>query len=936
MLLENLTDFRDELAVLDLEGEELKLVDKIHEFTRPKTPPPSYADVVSLTTESANQQASRFIKKLFKQRQDRIIGTQECYTATDSPVNKAWIRFSKAIAPSLKISYIRLLFPDAINLLDPNSFAPLDKCSDLTSLYYDRPHKTLYTIEGLTHRAQTTRQLSTYRVNKDRQIYPLTIGELAQIKSKAGGAFAFNYSGRSYEGLWDYIRINHLPSWHFQGQLQRPLLYDLHQIIQCHFDVEKTHADTQQLLTMFNACLNSYPPSDVYALYGLRFTTGKGSSIKRVYLVDLLIQLENQSFDGLDKWLPLVAQWLNNYDASWIIDRPLPFSAKTLRNHLLALKDKSTPDLNRKINKVVKTLNGSRAITGEVIRLVEVLFKHRWLSIVGKSTDYTSLGKHVNKDPWYILVKKLKGSGLIYQSCYAFLMPTLTTTLDLITGDPIDRFSLDDFIVSSDKKSLIHLPSCEQHLISRGTFYVPGSPSKPLTPQEQEQIRRYHPAYAKHLSGYYERVTPLRFSTVLGLYKLVNHILKPKGLLFLHDYSDAEITEAEKGYQSFFKETYTKLSKKERQELDNHPIILLGEKKTFSEIVDEINQGACIAVKSLWFVQLVVDYMPWVQFNQDIEKASYAHLDDIRTASQHRLLKNEQAVIRKLQLVYTSLLTYDFRDQSIEVEAFGFRNAIPKDIGHTLFKLLHPMFSNNRYRFAAKNFQKMMTIVSDALSDTSYVSKLVLHRDTAYWLQEVLTQASTSEPGFWVDPRYMTRAISRVLPSDKAAHRYHLQTLTQTEGTVADQVRYNIFIQAIYRRLPSSDRERLVHIYHDDLKRLKICQTHVLLGKFLVVGLVNKGCLVKGRSFLFFGESFSESSTLKEKFKKVFDQWPQEFGSVGSMLTHLQSTLLESELPLNQQLLEYWQSATGHVLPVETLQDEQDLISVSEQLITSP
>ena len=71
----------------------------------------------------------------FKERWLEIKNTQTNYTIDSGGVNTSWIKLAKELAAFKKKSYIKILFPDVINIVDLISLRPLNANTDPTALY---------------------------------------------------------------------------------------------------------------------------------------------------------------------------------------------------------------------------------------------------------------------------------------------------------------------------------------------------------------------------------------------------------------------------------------------------------------------------------------------------------------------------------------------------------------------------------------------------------------------------------------------------------------------------------------------------------------------------------------------------------------------------------------------------------------------------------
>lgn len=873
---------------------------------------------------------SEYLLSLFLNRWKAVKDTSDDYTICYSLANQLWIAFAKELENKLNLTYLQLLFPDVINLKDPNGFSVLAHCRDTYRFYLADDDKTLCRISTHVERMARGQPLSTYERNKFSRVYPLSLKELLRIRKKTG--FEFPYKTYRYTGFWDYLKLEVMPGWKNKASCPRSAVAELYKLAQLFFADQNAALDQfREQVVFFSRLLREFTPSETNALYGQIVYLDK----KPFFLVDILLDMLTQNRSELVLKMAGVAGWLRSYDASFVLrDNAIAPAYRKLRlapaltieeliNRLNTLRyDDHNKAFHNNITTIIQEIQGRQYETSNIINAIKQLYMLRWSMIMGTQNDYTLAQTGAN-DHWILLAQQLSGAGLINENYYLFLMPTLKTQINLVSGESILSLSLRDCILDEKGEALIYLPDCVQHLKSRGTFYIPGEKHpRPLTPVEQQRLS-CKPKYKGYGKALLEKEnSPLSIETVLALRELVVNSFFPEGLKIFYDYDEKQLSQAEKSFDYFFKSFYGQLSLEDKQGLDEHIIIYNGTKKTFSEVLTKITKGKCVAVACQWLAQLVIDYAPWITFGDTIERK--ADIGYMREASQKRLLRNDGHLIRHLQVVYASLLTHPFTDTKQTISAFEFQHSVP-EVGASLFALLHPLFKSVDFRQAPATYAKMMALVNTELattkSDTSWVHHIFGHQDTSNWLAAIADFSLFKNKSAWFNPYDVALSlnINRIKTVDDRDRLIQLLLLPVDETIKA--VRFNVYFLKRYPKMSHEDKAAIqskVENWSDDSSS---SQNMSALVAHIIKRLACEGAKNRKATVGFYGQHAVVNQKKMVEIKRILSQMASDIKSIGSIIDSIEKQVRTLNTPVNQSMQDYWLMLTNRRLLVSNAPD---------------
>lgn len=873
----------------------------------------SYAEVTAASIEP-NENDKRFILNLFIKRREKTKDTLQDYTICSSDINKAWVKFSQELEEPMTLTYVQILFPDVTNSMDGKT--ALSRYKDPLGFYLAEDGKTLCLTHMLLERVMNGR-FTAFRLDKQLLAYPLTIAELRRLHLKQGKEHAFVSRTFMYDGIWDYVLKQLAPNWNKAGRCPRVVVADLFILINNFF------ADPDSDLTLFRQNLlllidhTLYHADEINAFYGQKIRVNR----RDVFLVEILLDCLEQNRETLTPKLKALASWLRSYDASFVVGESTQYSCDDFTADLLQLRKSVQSGVAEEIDQLITTISVDGALSKKHIDTLQSIYSARWQKIMGSSEDYTSTQDDLNLK-WISIAQKLSGAGLIPANYYLFLMPSLESDIDVVTSDSTRWFSLSDCIVSENSRRLIYLPHCVQHLKSCNVFYVPGTPPRPLTTIEQTRIYNNHPQYRSYLTTYENNdFKPLSLKAILALRKLVNRSLYPEGLKLLYDYSEEQLFEAARALNEFYVSFYDTISDEERKNLDRHPIIFNGDKRSFAEIMQDIKNEACIAVSCQWFLQLVVDYLPEIRFSDSIEQK--AHVTERRIASQGYFLKNDEFILYQLKILYCSLLTRKFTGSTQLISAYGYENAVPSGVGIKIYELLKSLFEANDLGKSPEIYSQIMKLVSESLDDTSWNTYLFRSLDTTAWLTSILDQTFFENNASY-SPQKLITVIPKLMPKNFQAQDLIFKRLLQSSITTADEIRFDLYFASqskeMRSKIDASLKATASNINEENIL--------VSMGKRLTKRLAYEGAKSEIRQG-FHDQVPMIKQDIEVKISNAFVTWPAQMLSTSDLLDFIEQQVKQIGCRVNENMRNYWLKITGRCLVEHSPELQQPQVNAS-------
>jgi hypothetical protein len=564
------------------------------------------------------------IKTVFSSRWDLVVDKVD-YTLVDDPVNRLWISLARDLSLDLKKKTPAILSPRLTNSLDPNNDCELADI-DWRDLFVGEDKKTLYSIHGLMDNMRKKRLFCTYNSYKDEYVKKyraLSIRESLRIRLKKSPT-PITYDGKIYASFFDCLVENVVPEWAKSGDLPRQKIHELTECIDLYF-LEKHKAVPRgkfaNKLYEWAKLLHELPIADVYCLYGQSIQVGESQFF---FIEELLYCLEND-FDTLHSHVLGIVRWLCEYDPSRIFTHeelnPLYaslhvgsfFCAEDL-GLALSVFPVEYEDVDVAIKRLMPKLSENRRIDAEVKGLLAEVYQIYW------SHKKNNLSEDKTTRPWIRLAQVLCGAGHIPENYYSFLYPTVTYSVDTISGLSLTSKPLSEYILSQDESQLLDLGNCVAWLKESGIFSncYPATP-KPFTELEKERMGHgKYKRFVKLADGAEDKCRISR-TTWLAVLHLVDNSFFSNGLSLVGGYTPSQLESATKAYD-IFEDFLKQLDPDEEKRLFDQRIHLLDRNYSFKKILDDARSDICVAICGKYLTKLVIDYNPTIRLSDDLDR----------------------------------------------------------------------------------------------------------------------------------------------------------------------------------------------------------------------------------------------------------------------------------------------------------------------------
>ncbi|WP_133128271.1 hypothetical protein [Legionella nagasakiensis] len=816
--------------------------------------------------ECLSEDQVQYVLNGFANRWQSISDTAEDYTFYPGGNNVPWVQLAKAFASETGRTYLQILMPTVVNVLDPNNFSRLTDCVELRGFYCSDDKKILYRIRGLFEHLQNGHVFSTRTNFKSHTLSPLSLHELMRIRAKRGDGLQFELSANVYQNFWDYLERTIMPTWQDRGECPRHLLPGLVELIETFFadKSENLSVFRKQLLQWMNY-LQTSPIDDVNWLYGQCISIAG----ENIYLVNIFLDCLQENKSTLHNKIIGLARWLCQHDASLIVQRSeldglyeelavgASFNVAKMQE-LLATLIRVSPKLHTKLLDLQTQLNESTVISPQMIVSLRAIYSLRWSQVGGREMDYTRIQGSKNA-PWIVLAQYLAGAGYIEKNYYKFLMPTLEHDTDPVRLECLTTFPLSHYILSEDSNRLILLDNCVARYRIQGTFYkINETAAEPLTLVEEERIAYANPRFHKYSEIIHRQASeldpPISLTTILAIKSLVDGSLYPNGLLYGYDYDKAQMAMAEKAY-GIFAQFLDQLPRNERQRLDRQHIVFDGRRLTFAQVLREVQQDECIAVYGQYLAQLVMDYAPYLRFREEIERR--VDVEGMRINSRKKILRsyetlNETEALMRIMIIFKSLLTRDFYFwplHGVLISEFGTLKTVPSEVGK-IVSVVMPMIKSGDFSSATFVYAEMMeSVIKPALKDRSWGTWMTRTNDTQEWLASIADQTLYLKKSAWFDSKLLlvalfplTQCRSFTCPALEIFLDKLVRIYLSSENRAVKEIYINIQFEQFLTNLDVRTRARILKTLQrfnpnhvDDDKFNEAC-TNQLIHRLAIIG----------------------------------------------------------------------------------------------------
>lgn len=785
------------------------------------------------------------LRRLYKQRWFEIIDTNLDYTRLDvqNQKNDPWICLAQLLSPFyLEESYYSFLMPTK-------------NATSLSDLYHCRLKKGALYDEflGKTY-PKFLNRLSRAAVTMDRPL-----GEIPR---------------------------EHL----------RPLLHLI--------DVYCAQGDAQvfcEQMTVWMNELEAFPYDDVQCLYKRSIKVGK----KSIYFLDLILDCLNTDSLSLHETIVTLAQWLCDYDASFIIRTDKLFNLyiqlgvgpgltiSHFQSQLVMLKkdtiiknlDRDDPvfKLCEGIDQLRELTQHKQTIDQEIIEKMRLIFQRRWLIVQGQPGDYTrSTGAC---SVWIRVAQLLSGAGLIDENYYRVLMPTILHDNDPVTLLPIVDYPLDHFIFPSGSYQYLILldnsvsqydsdvSSYERDVYHESQFLsnCNSVPAKYLNAEEHDLLQYANKKFHKwskltRSASIHERSISL--DTVDALTRLVQGSLCPIGLSS-QEIPSVELDKAHKAYFLFY-EFYHQLPDEEKSRLDEQMICFNGMHKSFKKLLNDVQKGSCVAIAGKLILKLVFDYVParymgeklttGIQFLRYSDSAVVG-IKEIQLQSRHKRFYDEEEFGLRAQTILLSILTHSFDVfwiQSYTVSVLDCSNQIDY-IAKKIFDRLMPMIQSGDF---SQYPDVVYSIVIPALNDSTLFTGIWSEK-TRTWLQSLADATLFKKDRLFYDSKLLLAICLKVRRmNDSPLMNLFLDdllwVLTQNgQNERVPALWINIKFKLLLKRLPELFRIGCIEIEEQAREELDGVDLKKLYAEALIDRMTALGAQSKNRLRLYEKNRFS-------------------------------------------------------------------------------
>ena len=603
------------------------------------------------------------------------------YTRLTSGINGLWIHLAHKFAAIFSKTYLQILMPSVLNKFDCPSSCELSTCTDLTNFFLMEGGKALGMISSLDMTWNTKGYLCVTEKDKYGGLIerPLSLIEIYRINAKASLGDA-NLSAQFALKLRQTV----MRSWRNQGYISPSVHLLLLEIVSCYFD-ENRRGAIDGLLQKLAQLLKQSDFHDVYYLYGsvLEISTQQGHNANCL-IVDLLIQCARGNLKNIQPKMEAFVGFLLRYNPSCIIKSESlqskykeygvadGFTSEVLACWLCELlkHEPASTNIANSLQILYTRTKAHTLTTAEAVLQLELIYKARWDEIIGSALDYSQQQQGVN-EAWIHLAQRLSGAKLIKGNYFRFLMYTIVHNTDMLTYEPLTDYPLSFYVLSENGTRLHSLVNSVKHWKQTRVFLNCSVPVfAAFTPLEERRLlfanQRFH-EYFKYMHVNAPQ-KPLSILMVNWIREYVNASLDEDGLKdFIIKDRGPRIAMAACALVELFKQV-DQLPPDEMEILLEHRTYYRGNNFSVRELFSKLLRGdedGCIASCGKHFAKLVMDFMPWLEFNKEIEAGYWIGIELMRRSSAKKVVSDfnwldEDEAIRRNCVLLVSILTRSF------------------------------------------------------------------------------------------------------------------------------------------------------------------------------------------------------------------------------------------------------------------------------------
>lgn len=691
----------------------------------------------------------------------------------------------------------------------------------------------------------------------------------------------------------------------------------------------------KRLMSNLTQTLKSMNQCDVYHLYGSTLTVNRDpNNPKNIFVSELLIKcMQDEVLDLKDEMIGLSLLLLKN-DASQLSQNKLMQAYYSqlgvgngmcfdILNQLIDhLKEDASMTIALQLSELAEMTQNE---TMEMIPLLEKivgLFTSRWNDVKGTSSDYTRtpLDSEPNPNTWWIRTAQiLIGAQLFNCNYIQLLMPTLAQDSHIFLGPYID-YPLSTYILNDEGTRLISLIASAKNCNQTKLFLnCSVEPFTNFTPSELERIAYADLRYQDYVSQYiqYEPKFILR-STVNRIFELVNGSLDMYGL---EDRSSSDAISKAEGEWDRFNTFLERLPENEQENLlDQRTLLQVGSNHiNFSvrEILDNlrsVNKAGCVAVCGKYLAKLVMDYAPWLRFNNAIESSFLIATDHMRSQSAQKVFSDydiltEDEASRRLNILMVSLLTHSFNSYDEKMLFLDLTNRGNKIVKPIFDKLLLCIKEKSPLPMSIRHtYVSIMEGIVEPLLKIS--PNVTCSGETKAWLTQINEPDYFSTVQHYSNPERLFLALCPLLenPIQESSTRILLDEILRTlrlpENESMKWVRVNVKLVEWIKAKNSVQKEAIITLIKNS-GEVNQSRFFDAVYDFLSQRLVKSASALTNSQWLksFFVTIQPRNSNLKQELLSLKPTDWSGFNSLQSVFSLIDKNVRQSSLTQNASLI---------------------------------
>ncbi|MFT4060486.1 MAG: hypothetical protein QM652_13180 [Legionella sp.] len=281
----------------------------------------------------------KFLEECFKIRWDYICGKELDYTLHESPINNLWVQLAKQVAKELNVPYLKILFYNLTNDLDPRDGSKLTETVTLANFYVnDKNHQLLRKRTFVTFMEMHGFRLVTACKPgpNELELESVSIQELSRLRRcvQVDGRFWIEENGKKnpYTNFWSYLGQEIFPRLVKRNSAKMPveLLPCLLVVVESYYRMKEKKSCFSEFSkitkSFFEQRLQETKVDDVNYLYGQTvsyFPRNLNTKVTETYyLLHVFIAINDARDYELECEMEALSIFLFRYDRTLRVQRP--------------------------------------------------------------------------------------------------------------------------------------------------------------------------------------------------------------------------------------------------------------------------------------------------------------------------------------------------------------------------------------------------------------------------------------------------------------------------------------------------------------------------------------------------------------------------------------------------------------------------------------